>query len=181
MPIRRRPERGRAQSLGPGQLPGLLLRGLLLLVFLSVPAYLVLLHFAVFEPYLYPLHRLQGGAVQATDGVLVGPYPDYVRLDELRRSGYRTVVSLLSPDILYERSLIERERGYAKALGMGFRNFPMRSEEPVDSPRNAAALRAIGTLLDGPPATPVYIHCYLGKHRSHMVAGWLARRRTAGT
>jgi hypothetical protein len=180
MPIQRRPERARPASLSPGRLPGLLLRGLLLLVFLSVPAYLVMLHFAAFEPYLYPLHRLQGGAVQATRGVLVGAYPDYVRLGQLQRSGYRTVVSLLSPDILYERSLIERERGYARALGLGFRNYPMRSEEPPDSPGNAAALAAIGRLLDASPATPVYIHCYLGKHRSRMVVRWLAQRHGPG-
>jgi predicted protein tyrosine phosphatase len=154
-----------------------LLRAALLVVFLSVPVYLVLLHFAAVEPYLYPLHRLQADATQVREGVLVGPYPDYARLGELQRAGYRTVISLLSPGILYERSLIERERGYAQALGLQFHDFPMSSEEPPDSPRNAAALRAIAGLLDASPGSATYIHCYLGKHRSRTVAQWLAQRK----
>jgi predicted protein tyrosine phosphatase len=154
-----------------------LLRAALLVVFLSVPVYLVLLHFAAVEPYLYPLHRLQADATQVREGVLVGPYPDYARLGELQRAGYRTVISLLSPGILYERSLIERERGYAQALGLQFHDFPMSSEEPPDSPRNAAALRAIEGLLDASPGSATYIHCYLGKHRSRTVAQWLAQRK----
>ena len=174
--------RERAHPLAPGKLPGLLLRVLLLLVFLSVPAYLLLLHFAAIEPYLYPLHRLQAQAqvVPTVEGVLVGPYPDYARLQQLQRSGYRTVVSLLGPDILYEASLLERERGYAQALGLRFYNFPMRSEEPPGSRRNAAALHAIGGLLAGSPGEPTYIHCYLGKHRSRVVAAWLATHASAG-
>jgi len=175
--MRPSPRRASPDALSPARLPGMLLRGALLMVFLSVPAYLVLLHFAAIEPYLYPLHRLQAGATRVDEGLLVGPYPDYAQLAQLQRSGYRTVVSLLSPGILYERSLIERERGYAQALGLRFFDFPMSSEEPPDSPRNAAALRAIGSLLDASPGGATYIHCYLGKHRSRVVAHWLAQRK----
>jgi len=175
--MRPSPRRASPDALSPARLPGMLLRGALLMVFLSVPAYLVLLHFAAIEPYLYPLHRLQADAAPVGEGVLVGPYPDYARLEQLQRSGYRTVVSLLSPGILYERSLIERERAYAQALGLRFYDFPMRSEEPPDSPRNATALRAIGRLLDASPGNATYIHCYLGKHRSRVVARWLAQRK----
>lgn len=174
--MRTRTERAGPPALSVARLPGVALRAVLLAVFLSVPVYLVLLHFAAVEPYLYPLHRLQAGATQVREGVLVGPYPDYARLVELQHGGYRTVVSLLSPGILYERSLIQRERGYAQALGLRYHDFPMSSEEPPDSPRNAAALRAIGRLLESSPGDATYIHCYLGKHRSRVVADWLARR-----
>jgi protein tyrosine phosphatase (PTP) superfamily phosphohydrolase (DUF442 family) len=159
------------------RLPGLLLRLGLLGLFLSVPAYLLLHNFAFVEPYLYPLHLLQARQSMAGPELLLGPYPDHAELSRLKDQGYRTVVSLLTPQLVYERSLLDRERDNARSLGMTFYNFPMNSDEPTSSRMNAVALRAIDRLLRQHPGQQLYIHCYLGKHRSVMVARWLLDRR----
>jgi hypothetical protein len=156
---------------------GMIVRALLLLIFLSVPGYLFLSHFAAFEPYLYPLHLAQG-AESASGTQLFGPYPDHSTLQHLQQRGYRTVVSLLSPDIVYERSLIELERANAKSLGIRYYDFPMHSDEAADSPLNAAALTALNALLRSAPDSPTYIHCYLGKHRSRIAQDWLEGHRS---
>jgi rhodanese-related sulfurtransferase len=159
----------------PARVPGLLLRGLLLAMGLSVPAWLALQHFAVVEPYIYPLHTMQAPAVQSGPNLLFGPYPDHAELARLKAAGYLSVVSLLSPAIVYEGSLLERERRDAGSLGLTFRNLPMNSSEPTTSPGNAAALHELQQLLARSPGTRVYVHCYLGKHRSRMAADWLAK------
>jgi hypothetical protein len=160
-------------------MPGLLLRLVLLAVCLSVPAWLVLQHFAAVEPYLYPLHTMQAPAVAAGPRLLLGAYPDRADLAQLKRAGYVAVVSLLSPEFVYEQSLLERERDEAGALGLQFYNFPMLSDEPAGSRGNAAALRAIAQLLARSPGSRTYIHCYLGRHRSRMVSEWLRQQGIA--
>ncbi len=171
-----RPADGLAARLAPRRLAGLGMRLLLLAVFVSVPAWLVLQHFAAFEPWLYPLHRLQSAPRAVAPGITIGPYPDQARLLALRADGYRLVVSVLSPDLVYEASLIRREQQYAQLLGLEFHDFPMHGDEPASSPRNARALQALGELLAARPGEPAYVHCYLGKHRARMVAEWLARQ-----
>lgn len=161
------------------RLPGLLLRLVLLGVCLSVPVWLVVQNFAVFEPFLYPLHLMQSPAVAAGPGLLVGPYPDHGELARLKGAGYKTVISLLSPDLAYEASLLRREAADTRSLGLRFVNLPMRSDEPADSPGNAAALRGISRLLAGTPGSRVYIHCYLGKHRARMASDWMAAHAPA--
>jgi protein tyrosine phosphatase (PTP) superfamily phosphohydrolase (DUF442 family) len=160
----------------PARVPGVLLRVLLLAMCLSVPAWLALQHFAVVEPYLYPLHRMQAPAVQSGPNLLFGPYPDHAELARLKAAGYSSVVSLLSPGIVYEGSLLEREQRDARSLGLQFRNLPMSSSEPTTSLLNAAALHELRQLLARSPGTRVYVHCYLGKHRSRMAADWLAKQ-----
>jgi protein tyrosine phosphatase (PTP) superfamily phosphohydrolase (DUF442 family) len=155
------------------KMPGLAVRFVLVGLFLSVPAYLGLQNFAWFEPFLYPLHMMQGKQWPVGPELLLGPYPDHSELSRLRRHGYRAVVSLLSPDLVYERSLLEREQRNAKALGITLYNFPMNSSESLASPLNASAIRDIEQLLAGAKGQQFYIHCYLGKHRTVMVSEWL--------
>lgn len=161
------------------KLPGLALRAGLMSLFLSVPVYLALQNFAFLEPFLYPLHLMQATPARASPGLLLGPYPDHSQLAGLRGKGYKTVVSLLTPDRIYERSLIESERRNAKSLGIAFYNFPMNSDLPVTSNLNARAIESLDRLLARSPGQPFYIHCYLGKHRSGMVAQWLRVRDSA--
>ena len=162
--------------MSPARVPGLLLRLVLLAMCLSVPAWLALQHFAVVEPWLYPLHKMQAPAVQSGPNLLFGPYPDHAELARLKAAGYKTVVSLLSPDILYEGSLVERERDDTRSLGLQFRNLPMNSAQADSSRLNAKALHELQQLLAQSPGTRVYVHCYLGKHRSRMAANWLAKQ-----
>lgn len=156
-----------------------LAHSLVYLVFLSVPAWLVLANFAVFEPWLYPLHLAQE-QVHPQGAQLFGPYPDEAALAGLRARGYTTVVSLLDPERVYEVSLLEKERAAAQRLGLNFISLPMNSDEPVDSPKNARALQQLAAMLNATPDVPAYIHCYLGKHRARTARESVARLRSQG-
>ncbi|MHB8167411.1 MAG: protein-tyrosine phosphatase family protein [Sulfuricella sp.] len=158
------------------QLIGLALRLVLLMVIAATPVYLALSNFAVFEPYLFPLHALQGRVRQVTPDVIVGPYPDEGLLADLRHRGVTVVISLLDQDIIYEKSLIRREEALASQLGITEYNDPMDSSQPPTSPFNATALAKVKAFIHGHPHTKIYIHCYLGKHR----AGDVERMLTSG-
>lgn len=156
------------------KLPGVLLRVVLLLMILSAPVYLALSNFAVFEPYLYPLHTLQGGVRQVTPNVIVGPYPDMSLLTNLRHRGVTVIVSLLDQNLIYEKSLHQRESTLTHQFGITQYNAPMNSSQPPNSPLNAAALAQIRELLRAHPHAKMYIHCYLGKHRASQVVQMLS-------
>ncbi len=149
----------------PQRVAGVVLRLLLMLVVLAAPVYVFLSNFATFEPYLYPLHLMQGHVRQITPDVIVGPYPDYGLIADLHERGVRTIISLLDQHLIYEGSLIEREDLYAEQMGIREYNFPMDSSQPPSSRLNAAALRHIAAYVRSHPDTKIYIHCYLGKHR----------------
>jgi hypothetical protein len=153
-----------------------LFRTLLFFVFISVPLYVGLDNFAAFEPYLFPLHMFQAGPLSSGPRIY-GPFPDAHSLETLKERGYHTVVSLLDPQVIYERSLLDRERQDTLALGLRFHDFPMRGDEPADSPRNAAAISEIRALLRGAPTERIYIHGYLGKHRSRTVLAAIEGKR----
>ena len=156
-----------------------LAHSLVYVVFLSVPAWLVLVNFAFFEPWLYPLHLAQE-QVHAEGAQMFGPYPDEAALAGLRVRGYTTVISLLDPDRVYEVSLLEKERVAAQRLGLRFVSLPMNSDEPADSPKNAMALQQLTEMLSATPDMPAYIHCYLGKHRAKTARQWVARLGSQG-
>jgi hypothetical protein len=152
---------------------------LVYLVFLSVPAWVILSNFALFEPWLYPLHLAQE-QVHAEGAQLFGPYPDEATLSGLRARGYTVVISLLDPDRVYEVSLLEKEQAAAKRQGLRFINLPMNSDEPVDSPKNAKALKQLTAIVKASPDMPAYIHCYLGKHRAKAAREWLGKQAAQG-
>ncbi len=156
---------------------GIALRLCLLAVILATPAYLFLANFAIFEPYLFPLHYLQGNVHRVTSNIIVGPYPDEGLFENLHHRGFRVVISLLDPHLIYEKSLIEREDHLARELGMADYDYPMNSAEPPTSPLNARALRKIRHFIEHHPKTRIYIHCYLGKHRVGDVAAMLIQWR----
>ncbi|QIL19597.1 tetratricopeptide repeat protein [Thermomonas sp. HDW16] len=119
-------------------------------------------------------------AAAPVDGVLLGPYPVEEDFVELKRRGVTTIISLLEPNVPYEKVLLEQERKLARQYGMTVQNFPMGSilgqkfgdAYAVNSEAAAeAALNADGI---------AYIHCYLGLHRARNVQGYLeAHVRTA--
>ena len=113
-------------------------------------------------------------AATPVDGVLMGPYPVEEDFVELKRRGVTTIISLLEPNVPYEKVLLEKERVLAARHGMTVQNFPMGSilgqkfgdAYAVNSKAAAdAALNAKGI---------AYIHCYLGLHRARNVQGYLA-------
>jgi len=159
-------------------LPGVLLRIVLLLVISSAPVYFAVSNFAVFEPYLYPLHSLQLGVRQVTPNVIVGPYPDMNLLTTLKSRGVTVVISLLDQNIIYEASLIQRENALSRQLNLTQYNAPMNSSQPSSSSLNAAALIRIQEILRNHLHDNVYIHCYLGKHRTGQAIQSLTHNST---
>lgn len=109
-----------------------------------------------------------------SERIIFGPYPVEADFAFLKSTGVTTIVSLLNPDLPYERVLLAQEREHAARHGMKVLNFPMGSilghsfgKDYMANSRAAAeaALNADGT---------AYIHCYLGLHRAKNVQRYLA-------
>ncbi|MHB1587006.1 MAG: protein-tyrosine phosphatase family protein [Acidiferrobacteraceae bacterium] len=157
------------------------LRVLLVAIFIFYPIVLGLDYFYVFEPYLYPLHMLQGHIRPVGRHILIGPYPEFVSLERLHDQGVSVVISLLDPRLIYEKGLVRVEQREERELGMRAYNIPLDSYESPTSPRNAAHIREILALVRRLRNRKIYIHCYLGKHRVAYVANAIRadRRKSA--
>lgn len=107
-------------------------------------------------------------------GVMVGPYPVEDDFIELKKRGVTTIISLLEPNVPYEKALLDEERERASRYGMIVKNFPMGSilgqkfGDAYATNSKAAADAAINA--NG----VAYIHCYLGLHRARNVQEYLA-------
>lgn len=108
------------------------------------------------------------------DDVLLGPYPVEADFVELKQRGVTTIVSLLNPDVPYEKVLLAQERERAARHGMAVLNFPMGSilgqKFGDDYAKNSRAAAEAAVDADG----VAYIHCYLGLHRARNVQLHLA-------
>ena len=111
-----------------------------------------------------------------TAKVIVGPYPLEADFRTLKRRNVTLIVSLLNPQLPYERVLLDKERAAAAAAGIELRNFPMTSmwgHEVGD--RSAVNGRAAADAARNAKGK-VYLHCYLGIHRARSVADLIAGR-----
>lgn len=117
--------------------------------------------------------RAQRTATPAKD-VLLGPYPVEADFIALKQRGVTTIISLLEPNVPYEKVLLDQERERAARYGMTVRNFPMGSilgqKFGDDYAKNSRAAADAALNADG----VAYIHCYLGLHRARNVQGYLA-------
>jgi hypothetical protein len=152
----------------------LLIRAVMLMVCMSVPAYLVAANFAIFEPYLLPLRYVKARVEAVNDRVVVGPYADPADLVNLKGRGVSTVVSLLDPSVVYEKSLIEREASDAPQAGLRFVNLPIRTSEPLTSAVNQNSAQRLEMLFSDQPQGKIYIHGFLNAPRDVV---WLANFR----
>lgn len=104
---------------------------------------------------------------------IFGPYPLEHDFDILQKKGVTTIVSLLDPDLPYERVLLGQERELARRYGIEVRNFPMASilgqSFGKDYLKNSKA--AARAAIDSKGVA--YIHCYLGLHRAKRVQEYL--------
>jgi hypothetical protein len=146
----------------------------MLMVCMSVPAYLIAANFGRFEPYLLPLRYVKAGMEPMNDHVVVGPYADPADLAGLKGRGVSTVVSLLDPSVVYEKSLIEREQSDAPQAGLRFVNLPIRSSEPLNSAVNQNSERRLELLISAQPQGKIYIHGFLTAPRDLV---WLSNFR----
>jgi len=137
----------------------------MLMVCMSVPGYLLAANFAVFEPYLLPLRYVKARMVAVNEHVVVGPYADPTELANLKGSGVSTVVSLLDPSVVYEKSLIEREAADAPQAGLRFVNLPIRASEPLTSAANQNSEQRLEVLFSAQPQGKIYVHGFLNAPR----------------
>lgn len=111
----------------------------------------------------------------AVEDVLLGPYPVEADFAALKQRGVTTIISLLEPNVPYEKVLLEQERERAARYGMTVKNFPMGSilgqKFGNDYAKNSKAAAEAAIAADG----IAYIHCYLGLHRARNVQGYLAQ------
>lgn len=151
-----------------------LIRAAMLIVCMSVPGYLIAANFAMFEPYLLPLQYVKAPPEAMNEHVVVGPYADPADLANLKGRGVSTVVSLLDPSVVYEKSLIEREQSDAPRAGLRFVNLPIRRSEPLTSAVNQNSARRLELLISAQPQGKIYVHGFLNAPRDLV---WLANFR----
>lgn len=101
--------------------------------------------------------------------VITGPFPLKNDFEILRSSGVTTIISLLNPAIPYEKSLLEQEKAMAVQYKIQLLSFPMSSilGQKFGSNYQSNAAAAAEAISNAPGR--VYIHCYLGLHRSMAV------------
>lgn len=124
-----------------------------------------------------PLTRLFRRPIESSGAsIVIGPYPLEEDFPALVDGGVKTIVTLLNPEIPYERVLLERERRLAEAHGIRLENFPMSSifgqrfGDEYDRSADGAAEAIRAAEAEG----KVYLHCYLGLHRIEAVRSRLA-------
>jgi hypothetical protein len=130
-----------------------------------------------------PITRLFEVSIADNDGpVITGPYPVTADFRLLHEHGVTTVVSLLDPRIPYENVLLQKERRHAAKFGMKVVDYPMTSvlghhNDSFGSSAERAAV-AIDSMVRHNTSGKVYLHCYLGVHRTVAVRDLLAARGT---
>jgi hypothetical protein len=140
----------------------------LIFLFLSFLTY-----FSYFEPYLYPLHLIKGKAKYVKKNVIIGPNPNKRELKILKEKlGITVVISLLNPNLLPEKSLLNEELKNTKELGLKFFNYPLEYFN-LNSEYNLSMVQKLKSLIDKNPQETFYIHCYLGKHRTKLVEKYI--------
>ncbi len=114
--------------------------------------------------------------------VIVGSYPNEEDFHTLKGHDVQLIVSLLDPLLPYERVLLAREEEMASKYHIRVANFPMVSilGKSMGKDYEANAQRATDAVLKEPGK--VYVHCYLGLHRTKSVLDLLqAKGANAGT
>lgn len=107
--------------------------------------------------------------------VIVGPYPREADFQLLKRNHVDTIVSLLDPQLPFERVLLDRERSLAEQYGMRLLDFPMGSlfNHHIGGDYETEARLAAAAVVQTPGR--IYLHCYLGMHRVGTVEALLAK------
>ncbi len=151
----------------------LLPRIILYSIFLIYLFLFFLINFSYFEPYLYPLHLIKGKAKYVKKNIIIGPYPNKRELKILKEKlGITVVISLLNPNLLPEKSLLNEELKNTKELGLKFYNYPLEYFN-LNSEYNLSMIQKIKFSIKKNPQEIFYIHCYLGKHRVELVEEYI--------
>jgi hypothetical protein len=106
-----------------------------------------------------------GGSFNVRGGAqfVFGAYPDEARLEELKRQGVTSLISLQHPGVVIEREGISAERDAAGKLHLNFIQAPMLPWVS-DNEESLEKLRAIARTGKG----VFYVHCGLGRDRVNV-------------
>jgi len=106
-----------------------------------------------------------GGTVNVAGGAsfIFGAYPDEARLQQLKRQGVTSVISLQHPGVVIEREGISAERDAATKLHLEFIQAPMLPWVS-DNEESLQKLREIARTGKG----VYYVHCGLGRDRVNV-------------
>lgn len=142
----------------------------------TLPAIAVAAGVGAYVAWMTPsLMKSQGGRVEQVARFTFGPYPEYDRLQELKREGYTAVVSLLHPAVApFEPQLLARETKNAAAAGITLIHLPMLPWIS-DNETSLARLRELARSNSG----RYYVHCYLGVDRV-LVARRIVEQNVSG-
>ncbi len=151
-----------------------------LLNFVKIVLYIVLFGYAIlittiffeyFEPYLFPLHLFMSKIEKIDDDIYMGPYPHFENLSELKRKyGVSIIISVLNTKIIIEKSIFEKEKKYAEEMGFELYNLPFEYLN-IDGKNNRDKLNDLFEIIKKARENhkKIYIHCYLGKHRTGYI------------
>lgn len=106
-----------------------------------------------------------GGTFNVAGGAefIFGAYPDEPKLEELKKQGVTSVISLQHPGVVIEREGISAERDAAKKLHLEFIQAPMLPWVS-DNEASLEKLRLIARTGKG----VFYVHCGLGRDRVNV-------------
>jgi tetratricopeptide (TPR) repeat protein len=124
------------------------------------------------------LRLLRSPVVEADPHLVVGPYPLEEDFAALRRSRIDTIVTLLDPDLPWERRLLEQERKLAREWAIRLVDIPMSSLGGAGFDRDHEADAAAAADAVARARGRVYLHDYLGRGRVEAVRERLATRRS---
>jgi hypothetical protein len=101
--------------------------------------------------------------VTISDRFTFGPCPDVEDMEGLKAEGYTGVISLLSPMVPFEATLLKTERENAAKCNFLLVEAPMLPWVSANE-ESLAKIREIAKSGKG----KYYLHCYLGKHRVEL-------------
>ncbi len=103
-------------------------KSLLLLILALCIVYAILAQTSYFHEagQRFSLYVLRGEIRTVNENIIIGPYLDFDELKELHKAeALDVVISLLNPDIPYEKYLLSKEREMTERLGINLYSFPM--------------------------------------------------------
>jgi hypothetical protein len=144
-------------------------------IFFCFVAITALSNFDIVEPYLYPLHLMQGNIRAVTPDIVFGHYPHGGEIRDLKKRGIAVDISLLNLSLPQELVLQEQLKRNAEKEGIEVFSFPL-SYLNLDSTGNRETVSRVVSFIRQNRGKKMYIHCYLGRHRVKVVEDELRRQ-----
>lgn len=144
-------------------------------VFFCFVALTALSNFDIIEPYLYPLHLVQGKIRDLAPDIVIGHYPHRNEVRALKKRGVVMDISLLNLSLPQELVLHEQLKRNAAKEGIEVYSFPLGYLN-LDGKESRETVSQVVSFIRQNKGKKMYIHCYLGRHRVKVVEDELRRQ-----